>query len=90
MAYPSTAPSQANRNSIKVAAAFLNITIKDSAGNPRRIGGLPLYAENKTHVGILAKLQATEEAKAGSKESKFKFVVDYELRLNDADEVVTF
>ena len=89
MAYPK-APSQAQANNQKTAAAFMNVTIKDSQGNPRRIGGIPLYAENKTHAGILAKLHAVDEAKAGSKESKFKFTMDYEVRINDADEVVEF
>lgn len=89
MAFPK-APTQATRNNQKVAAAFLNITVNDSQGNPRRLGGLPLYAENKTHAGILAKLQAVSEAKAGSKDAKFKFQMDYEVRINDMDEVVEF
>lgn len=90
MAYGTQAPTQANSNSKRRPVAYLNVTIKDSEGNDRKIGGIPLYEDNGTHCGILNKNLETQGAKAGTKEAKHRFELSYDINENGAGKTVIF
>jgi|SaaInlStandDraft_3_1057020.scaffolds.fasta_scaffold30000_5 hypothetical protein len=40
-------------NSFKKADAFLNIAVRDAAGQWHQVGGVPLHLENPVHTGMI-------------------------------------
>jgi len=79
MAFPSTNTTASTTSNFKKAHAFMNVSVKDKAGNPLKVGGLPLHLDKAVHKALIDLIGTARDG---------KLELTYEVRLAESDVVV--